>query len=419
MSTKITEKYSFNTDIITSYDGHEQRLKTRQYPRRLVSYDYDAMAPEEAQWLRAQLRMRQSDTVYVPMWHRPVRLASNFYGGKFLYIDQRDFFGLYGAEAVEIFHYDDVMGAKDINVQKKIAEYDYTSSSITLKTNLDRQLNRFNTWIYPLVKCNTQPTDNFNYVFSNGASVVMNFEDVLYDSGIPLPTEVVLGYDYENITQFNRFKLPEKYLDKDVLLNNPQWDIDDTSILSITKNVERVDNTSGIFKYDLKNSMSYDSHKFIFLLRNRVMIDNIIKFFKNHAGMYKSFWCPSWVNDFNVIRDIVSGTNEILVSLSTLHMYYINNNRKKRIVIFTNDWESYIYEISGYSQFIEQSTGIRYGKVSLSSSIEKGIPLSNLRMISYFNLVRFDSDELQIDYESDEVATVNVVVKEVDDLDGI
>ena len=36
-------------------------------------------------------------------------------------------------------------------------------------------------------------------------------------------------------------------------------------------------------------------------------------------------------------------------------------------------------------------------------------------MVSYFNLVRFDSDSLKLDYESNIVARVDLVMREVDD----
>ena len=41
--TQITEKLSFQTDIIQSYSGKEQRIKVRQYPRKFYTYNYDAM----------------------------------------------------------------------------------------------------------------------------------------------------------------------------------------------------------------------------------------------------------------------------------------------------------------------------------------------------------------------------------------
>ena len=37
-------------------------------------------------------------------------------------------------------------------------------------------------------------------------------------------------------------------------------------------------------------------------------------------------------------------------------------------------------------------------------------------MISYFNHVRLDSDELQLNYESTQVAQVTLTTKEVDDI---
>ena len=98
----ITEKYEYKTDIITSYDGHEQRIKTRQFPRRFLSYDYPAMDCLEAQWLRGLGRMRQSDTWYIPMWQSPGYLRDDFIGGKGLYIRFEDMYNFRDCEWIEI-----------------------------------------------------------------------------------------------------------------------------------------------------------------------------------------------------------------------------------------------------------------------------------------------------------------------------
>ena len=416
MSTRITEKYIFQTDIMKAYDGHEQRMKVRQYPRRVVSYDYDAMKPEDAQWLKAQLRLRQSDYMFIPMWHRPARMTENFYGGKILWADKNDLFGFFGAEAVLLWQGDDVMHHKGTNVQKIIGSY-LSDGKIMLSTKLIRRYNKKNTWLYPLVRCTTQPSTQLNHVFANGTSVIMNFEDLLYD-GIPeLPYSIVHDYHYELVPQFNRFKLPERYEGREVLLNSPQWVEDGDNQLSIDKNTTKLDNVSGIFKYDLKNASSYDIHSFHFLFRNRAMIDNFIKFIRNMGGMHKSFWCPSWANDFNVVRTIFPGDNYLIVTLGELDRYYNSNTRKKKIVIFTNDWQAYIYDILNLTKFTDG--GRKYGRIILSRPVEEYIPPSRLRQVSYFNLVRFDSDEFQIDYDSDEVAETTVVVREVDDLNAV
>ena len=79
--TQITEKYEFLTNIITSYSGAEQRISLRDIPRRYISYDYAAMNKFEAQWLRALLRMKQTNTMYIPMWHRQLYLSEEAWMG--------------------------------------------------------------------------------------------------------------------------------------------------------------------------------------------------------------------------------------------------------------------------------------------------------------------------------------------------
>ena len=107
-NTRITEKIEYLTDIITAYDGHEQRLKLRQKPRYSYSYDYDAMDAYQAQWIRGQTRMRQSDLWYIPMWHSPAYLKEDFVQhGKVLYIQEDYMYNFRDCEYIEIFWEDD------------------------------------------------------------------------------------------------------------------------------------------------------------------------------------------------------------------------------------------------------------------------------------------------------------------------
>ena len=181
----------------------------------------------------------------------------------------------------------------------------------------------------------------------------------------------------------------------------------------VSKNVNKLDNDTGVFKNDLKNTSSYDTHEITVLLRNKRMINNIIKFFTKVKGQFKSFYCPSWANDFNLAKSIKKGSNYIYTDLSEMYRYYMENGRNKKIVVFTNDWKSYIFDISAYTY--EKVEDKKYGKLLLGSASPINIPLKNVRMVSFFNLVRFDSDEMQINYESNIAATVQLSMKEVDD----
>ena len=57
-----------------------------------------------------------------------------------------------------------------------------------------------------------------------------------------------------------------------------------------------------------------------------------------------------------------------------------------------------------------------YGRLVLATSFPVFIRKEDVCMISFFNLVRLDYDEMTINFETVDVATVELVMKEVDDL---
>lgn len=409
--TKIQVTYSYLTDVWQSYGGQEQRRCLRSVPRRTISYEYTSMNSSEAQWLRAQLRKKQNNFEFIPMWHDVAYLSEDFLGGKSMYIDPEYMIGFHDCDAIEIFVHDDVMHHEGVNITKKVKKYE--NNIIHLKTALDSNLSKENTWILPLIRCSVQTPLSSSYVYSNGTNIKMVYEDIGYKPPFDINNQYYEQYNYL-VDGFNRYNLPSSYNGRQVLLNSPQWLDDDTLTLTVSKNVNKLDNDTGVFKYDLKNTNSYDTHEITVLLRNKRMINNVIKFFTKVKGRFKSFYCPSWANDFNLAQSIRAGSNYIYTDLSEMYRYYMENGRNKKIVVFTNDWKSYIFDISAYTY--EKVDDKKYGKLLLGSASPVTIPIKNVRMVSFFNLVRFDSDEMQIDYESNTVATVQLSMKEVDDI---
>ena len=143
-NTRITEKIEYLTDIITAYDGSEQRIKLRQLPRYSYSYDYDAMNEYQAQWLRGQTRMRQSDLWYIPMWHSPAYLSEDFVEhGKLLHIDSDYMYNFRNCDYIEIFFGDDFKQLS--NIVREV--HSYVDGGIRLKKKIDQRLFTENTFI--------------------------------------------------------------------------------------------------------------------------------------------------------------------------------------------------------------------------------------------------------------------------------
>lgn len=407
----ITEKWEYKTDIITSYNGSEHRLALLQYPRHYVSYDYPAMNCFEAQWLRGLGRMRQSDTYYIPMWHNPVYLKTSHIAGKALYIEPECMLSLYDCEWVEIFKHDDP-NQGSINKVYRIKEL--LDGIIGLVKPINFPMNNKNTWIFPLKKCSVQPMNGLQYVWSNGSNVTYSFEDLLLrPATVHVPEKYILYY--EDYPQRNRWNIPEVHNGRNVLQIEPQWVGDNSNSLSIEKAVTKLDNETGIFLYDLRNSSSYDIHTLELTLMNKNAINNMIRFFLRVKGRYKSFYAPTWVNDIQILEDIQPNLNYVYTDWNKISDFYLGNTRKKKLIIFTKDWNCHILDILTYG-YDTLPSGKKRGKVIFMSNIGFSLPTSNILMASYFNLVRLDSDELQLNYESNIVANTTLVMKEVDDI---
>ena len=408
--TRITESFEFKTDVITAYDGSEQRIKTRQIPRHSLSFDYDAMNLFQAQWLRGMSRIPQSDLWYVPLWCRPGYLREDFImHGKSLYINTDYTYNFEGCEWIEIFVEDDYMQSGT----NLICRVDHFSDGIiTLHKKIDRPLLVKNTFIFPLFKFSVRPSTSMNYVYSNGTAVTLGFEDLLLEPAIHVPYKYRNEYDI-NIEKFNQWNMPNDIDGVEVLLNSPQW-LDDSSMrLQVDRNINRLDAETGVFIYDMKNYSTYDVHSMDIYLCGIKMINNMIKFFNRRGGKYQSFYCPTYANDFELIFDVLPTSNTLYTKYTHLYKFYANNSRKKKLIVFTKDWHSYIYDIMAYSH--EVIGGIDYGKLILSQPVDIMLKKDNVLMISYFNRVRFDNDTLALNYESNAVANTTLVMREVDD----
>ena len=414
---KITEKYEFLTDIITSYDGTEQRLKLRQYPRHYLTYDYSAMELYQAQYLRGIMRARQTDMWYIPMWHNPAYLTENFVKDGFaLKVSSEYLYNFDECEYICAYFKDSIVDLTDTG-RSIVREVNlYTNTAIEVKNKIPKRLQKENTFIYPLRRCILHPTLGLQYGFSNGSEVALTFEDLNVKSKVHLP--YTIRYDYYPIDfQYNRWDLPLKFNNLEVFFVEPKWEEDGDNQLDVGKNVFRMDNESGLFMYDLKNNHSYDTHSYTMYFETQGKINNLIKFFKRMCGRYKTFYMPTWANDLEITRDIKAGVNYIYTDFSRLYKFYLGNGTKKHIVIFTKDWKSYIYPVLSYTKETLTINGApkEFGKLMLQSTITTALKVEEILMCSYFNLVRFDDDTLTLDYETNICARVNIVVKEVDE----
>ena len=413
--TKITEKYEYLTDIITSFGNKEQRIRLREKPRHTYSFDYSAMTLWDGQWLRAMMRTKINDVHLVPMWHNEMRLTEDYVGNKLLFIRPEHMMNMEGCNMVKVFVKDDYK-ASGVNTLLDIDAIN-TNNTLHIKDAYTIDfLDMRNAFLYPVKRVALQPSSTLQYVYSNGSEVALNFEDLNYESPVAFPNKFLEEYDVEDSA--NRFNLPLTHDGLNLFPVSPQWISDDSLSLTVDKWVTRLDNETGSFFYDVKTTNSYDIMTFDLTLMNKPAINNMIRFFRKVCGRWKPFYVPSWANDIEVWTDIRATDNYILTDFHNLDRLYNRNGRRKKIVIFTKDWKSYIYDIFTWKRldFIGKNGNVKHlCEVILNKQVGVSLPKSNILMVSFLNFVRFDSDELVLNYETTNEAQTTLVMKEVDE----
>ena len=216
----IQERLSFLTDIITSYDGHEQRIKLRNVPRRQYIYSYDAMNKYDANWMRNILRIPRTEIYYVPLWHRHVKLSEKFFSGSSaLYIEADYTYSFFNCDMLEIFYTDEPISmTSNKNLCRRIKRI--SEGIVALTTRISRDMSPLNTNIFPIRPCYITTEDAIDCVYSNGASGTLTFTDTLTDSIVSFPSS--LSNTYQQFNGFNKFNFPLTYNNHPVCFFTPQ-----------------------------------------------------------------------------------------------------------------------------------------------------------------------------------------------------
>jgi len=125
----------------------------------------------------------------------------------------------------------------------------------------------------------------------------------------------------------------------------------------------------------------------------------IVDFFVNHQGKLQRFWLPVWKNAFELTADISSGD-----SIITIRNVYFN--------LIERGYERIFIELKN-GDFITRSimTVVSDGddeNIFLNTAIGRDISTSDIKYFGRLMLVRFDADELPIDYRSDKVTEIEL-----------
>nr|WP_281720102.1 hypothetical protein [Nitrosomonas nitrosa] len=375
----VLERYEWLTDIITSWDGAEQRVKLRATPRREIEAHLQVFGLDFVRKLQSTLFGWQSRSYLIPYWPDYYLLSAELPAGSMVIpnIPTGDSEFIAGGVAL-------LFDAIDHNESVQIVSVEANQLTLDLPT---QQTWPAGTRIYSAKFARiasqqtvTRPTrhmldmqakfivtDNSGLTETEGATLYKGYP-VLLD----IPNEVeVLSED-----------LLRPLLEFDSETINPV--VDDP--IGYTTIVRRMD----------------------WLMKSRKERADFRKWLYARAGRWKPFWMPSWNEDFK-LTSLLAGTDTKLVVQFAFY---------KRFVPATPMRDALMIELFNGTRIFKDILSIdeiseTEENVFIDSPVGFDIQPQDVRRISYLNLSRLDSDTVEIFHETDTISRVSALIRTV------
>lgn len=385
-NSSVKIKYSWQTSIKRGIEGNEQRSKLKSWPRRNIAWQSQISTNYQRNLLTRKLFFDFQNIFGIPLWPYVTQLTSAAsIDDTTIYCDTT---------------YKNFADNQIVLITADFINYDYGSissfndTSITLTSGLTRDF-ILGASVYPVLqgRISNNRFQAVSQLTSRISNVDFDFSETYEESQVFVPGSL----DHDTYNGYY------------VLNNEPNWA--SNVELGINKPFEVLHNI-GIdtsYCYQLESDFSLKA-KYTFYTASA--INQFENFFNTMRGKYDSFWVPTWGNDF-VITSAITSTDTTL-SIENINYYsnWLNNDLIGRIIFIkyksTEVFKKIISAPSAYS-------------IQLDSAIGIDVTVNELgNLVSCFLLpVRFDQDELEMEYINNEIAEAQVKFYSVNDSDMI
>ena len=371
--------HSWRTSIQETIRGGEKRSSLVTWPRIKLSSDLTLISTAERRFIRAVLYQNIHNPWGFPFVHDKALLTSQADGGQtLLTLDEtlyRHFYDGRGCILVSPSNWE--------LYEFGVIETVDSATQITLGNNLIGNW-PVGTYVYPM----------YEYRISDIQEIDAQIKQLNY---ITLSATESM----EDLRSFS-YSIPSSgapiYNSLDLFLNTAQYPI-----------MESYNHPFDQLLFPGKGFVGsvYDKTRFTFstdfIVVSRSDIWNLLRFFDSKRGRFQTFYMPSWNNDIVPTSAITADA----VTLTVENLYLTSDEFIGRHLYIRLPDQSYVCrEII----VVPSSTTI-----TLSSSIGTAISETNLSkmLISFLNEVRFDVDEILLEYTADLIAKTKLRFKVV------
>ena len=380
------ETLAFLTDVIESIDGVEQRLALRTNPRQVFEVTY-RLDTDERQRMQAMMMDWQGKTFGFPLWHEKVLTTAAVSASNTVYPitggDDVDF--RVGGTAVIIT---DELTFDVITIDAK------TDTSITASSGSVNGYAAGST-IMPMRAAIVQRAISGKRHPNNLEDFQVTFQVTDNDTGA-LAGDTTPGFWslYDSRVLFDDCNVTDGGMQE-----------------SFFTRVYRVDGHTGIVTQDVawgKNKRSSDKG---FVARNRAEIIQLRKVMLALRGRQKSFWLPTFIEDVEPVASLASGAATMDIQSLGYVRFIQDRNPKKVMRITFNNGDPDLVRVVQSSATV--STTVE--RLTLDTTWPATYATSEIDRIQFYELVRFNSDNVNIIYPRIGLAELVMPVRTVFD----
>lgn len=372
----LIERLEWLTDVITHYDGTEQRRSLRKFPRRVVEYELIAQGGK-LQKLRSLLWSWQARSVALPIWYDSAALTQSVASGdKVLYVSRIAGEFEIGKQVVLLV---------DDNVNEIVTLAEINSDNIVTASPLLYGFAK-GTRIYPV----------------KGGRFVEQKKTVRHT---PTVESVILQFLIEDAGNVEAIDSAAQYRGFSVLETDPNWGRDVTD--EYQQKMQIIDVLTNAPVYDIESEVATVFQQMGWTLATSAQIQALKSWFFARRGQLVPTWVPTWSDDLTLALPFNAPDTELYIKDIGYRQFYGQIGRRD-IRIKLKSGEIYYRRVSSPQK---QAGGME--KISIDSEIGRHVDPKDVAMISFMALCRLNSDAVETAYHTPEVAETTVTMKSV------
>ena len=380
----IDEALEFKTDIIESYNGSEQRVRTRNLPRQLFDMTFVEPRDKARSTMINTIMGHQGKFYAVPLWHFSRNLLQDAaINDTSVFVDTTfaDFRSSTADQAYLIMLYRDY---DDFEIAQ-IAVGGVAAGEITLERELQQSHNALETAVIPIqIMLGRDPVE---WSLTPNGVMRANLKFLAEEVTDLSITDGELTI-YRGLPVFTGFNFVDETLDE-----------------SVTAKYELFDTGTGIFdSIERRDVPEYRSQKG-FETQTAEDSWDLRRLLYAMRGQQRTFWMPTWRNDFQV-NDTINDTDVAMTVLDAGHRRFIGANEPfTSLMILLPDGTQYFREITGMSAGSPGEEVIEF-----TPSLGVTLQPSDIAMVCYMYRARFGSDRINIRHQFQDINRVRVPV---------